>query len=62
MLYTPTYSYVVDRKVQGFNLGRIALRRDRLANLATWYLRESRQATSELSIWNFMQWLYRGGF
>jgi len=62
MLYTPTYSYVVDRKVQGFNLGRIALRRDRLANLATWYLRESRQATSELSIWNFMQWLYREGF
>ncbi|MFH1375454.1 MAG: ABC transporter substrate-binding protein [Patescibacteria group bacterium] len=61
MLYTPTYSYVVDRKVQGFNLGRIALRRDRLANLATWYLRESRQATSKLGIWSFVQWLSREG-
>ncbi len=56
MLYTPTYSYAVDRKVEGFNLGRIALKRDRLANLPSWYLRESREATSDLGAWSFLKW------
>ncbi len=58
MLYTPTYSYAVDQKVQGFNLGRIALKRDRLANLSNWYLRERRAATADLGIWNFMKWFF----
>ncbi len=58
MLFTPTYSYVVDRKVNGFNLGRIALKRDRLTNLSSWYLREQREATESLGIWNFLKWFF----
>ncbi|MCK5472078.1 hypothetical protein KAI54_02730 [Candidatus Gracilibacteria bacterium] len=58
MLYTPTYSYAIDRKVKNFNLGRIALKRDRLVNLPSWYLRESREATADLDIWNFLKWFF----
>ncbi|MFH0776043.1 MAG: ABC transporter substrate-binding protein [Patescibacteria group bacterium] len=58
MLYTPTYSYAVDKKVGGFNLGHIALKRDRLANLPSWYLREGRQATGGFGIWNFVKWFF----
>lgn len=58
MLYTPTYSYVVDKKVEGFNLGHIALKRDRLANLASWYLRESRQANANFNLLNFAKWFF----
>jgi ABC-type transport system substrate-binding protein len=58
MLYTPTYSYAVDKKIQGFNLGRIALKRDRLTNLPSWYIRESRKATVDLGVWNFLKWFF----
>ncbi|MBU1089435.1 hypothetical protein KKF38_01415 [Patescibacteria group bacterium] len=58
MLYTPTYSYAVDRKVKGLNLGRIALKRDRLANSPSWYLHESREATADLDVWNFLKWFF----
>ena len=58
MLYTPTYSYAMDKKMRGFNLGRIALKRDRLANLPNWYLRENRKATIDLGVWNFLKWFF----
>ncbi|MCF7845947.1 MAG: hypothetical protein K9L85_01790 [Candidatus Peribacteraceae bacterium] len=58
MLYTPTYSYAVDKKLKGFNLGRIALKRDRLANLPTWFIRESRETTGNFGVWNFLKWFF----
>lgn len=58
MLYTPTYSYAVDKKIQGFNLGRIALKRDRLTNVPSWYLRESRKPTGDLGVWSFLKWFF----
>jgi ABC-type transport system substrate-binding protein len=58
MLYTPTYSYAVDSKIKNFNLGRIALKRDRLAGANQWYLREAREATSNLGVWNFFKWFF----
>ncbi len=58
MLYTPTYSYAVDRKVKGFNMGQIALKRDRLTNLPSWYLREGRKATADLGVWSFVKWFF----
>ena len=58
MLYTPTYSYAFDKKVSGFNLGRIALKRDRLANLSHWFIRESRETTGNFGVWNFVKWFF----
>ena len=58
MLYTPTYTYAVDSKIKNFNLGRIALKRDRLAGANQWYLREAREATSSLGVWNFFKWVF----
>jgi ABC-type transport system substrate-binding protein len=58
MLYTPTYSYAVDNKIKNFNLGRIALKRDRLAGASQWYIREAREATSSLGVWNFFKWFF----
>lgn len=58
MLYTPTYSYAVDSKIKNFNLGRIALKRDRLAGANQWYLREAREATTSLGVWNFFKWFF----
>ena len=62
MLFTPTYEYAVDSKIKNFNLGHIALKRDRLANLSSWYLRESREPTSEFGIWTFAKWLFTEAF
>ncbi len=58
MLYTPTYSYAIDRKVKGFDLGRIALKRDRLANLPSWYLRETRKPLGEFGVLQFLKWFF----
>jgi ABC-type transport system substrate-binding protein len=62
MLYTPTYGYVVDSKVKNFNLGRIALKRDRFANITDWYLREEREGTSNIGIFNFFSWFWKNTF
>ncbi|MFH0834001.1 MAG: ABC transporter substrate-binding protein [Patescibacteria group bacterium] len=62
MLYTPTYSYAIDKKIKGFNLGHIALKRDRLANLPSWYLREGREASGNFGIWNFVKWFFTDAF
>jgi len=58
MLYTPTYSFVIDKKIKNFNLGRIALKRDRLSNLASWYVRESREIQSNIGIFAFLAWFW----
>ena len=58
MLYTPTYSYIVDQKIKNFNLGHIALKRDRLANVPAWYLRECRETKENIGIWSFIKWLW----
>jgi len=62
MLFTPTYKYAVDSKINNFNLGHIALKRDRLANLSTWYLHESRKASTDFGIWSFTKWLFAEAF
>lgn len=59
MLYTPTYSYAIDKKIKNFNLGRIALKRDRLANLNSWYLREKREVQANTGVWSFLKWFAR---
>lgn len=59
MLYTPTYSYAIDSRIKDFNLGRIALKRDRFANITDWYLREDRQATDSLGFFNFLSWFWQ---
>jgi hypothetical protein len=48
----------VDNKIKNFNLGRIALKRDRLAGASQWYIREAREATSSLGVWNFFKWFF----
>lgn len=58
ILYSPVYSYAIDNKVKNFNLGQIALKRDRLAGLANWYLSEQRVATKNLGFWNFVSWFW----
>ncbi len=59
-LYTPVYTFTVDQKIQNFNLGRVALRRDRLAGLAGWYFREDRTLQPDTGIWTFTKWLFSG--
>jgi len=59
MLYTPTYSFVIDKKIKNFNLGRIALKRDRLSNLPSWYVRESREIQSNIGIFAFLKWFWQ---
>lgn len=44
-LYSPTYSYILNSKVQGFAISKIYLPRDRFSNIEDWYL-ETRQAWS----------------
>jgi len=36
-LYTPTYTYVLDESVRGFNVSRVAHPADRFANVIEWY-------------------------
>lgn len=62
VLYTPTYTFAIDQKIQNFNLGRIALVRDRFANTANWHMRESRELKTDVNIWTFITWLFLEGF
>ncbi len=59
-LYTPVYTFAADKKIKNFNLGRIALRRDRLAGLSTWYFREERALRGEVGTWDFIKWFFSG--
>lgn len=38
-LYSPTYSYILNKKVQGFDITNIYLTRDRFANIEDWYIK-----------------------
>lgn len=62
VLYTPVYRFVIDQKIKGFNLGHVALLRDRFANATGWYLREARALTPDTSAWTFVKWLVLEGF
>lgn len=59
MLYSPIYSYAIDNKIQNFNLGQIALKRDRLAGLENWYFWEKRVATEKFRFGNFVNWFWQ---
>lgn len=41
-LYSPTYEYLIDQKVQGVDVGRIFSPADRFNNLNTWYIKTHR--------------------
>lgn len=58
-LYTPEYSYLVDQKIAGFNLGRLALKHDRLANLPKWFVKENRELNPEVGFTTFLVWLWQ---
>ena len=38
-LYTPTYEYLIDKKVKNVNIGRIFSPADRFSGLADWYIK-----------------------
>lgn len=38
-LYTPTYTYPLNKKIKGFNLERLALPADRFINIENWFLK-----------------------
>lgn len=38
-LYSPTYSYILNKKIQGFDITNIYLPRDRFANVEDWYIK-----------------------
>ncbi|MFH1173141.1 MAG: peptide ABC transporter substrate-binding protein [bacterium] len=40
-LYSPTYTYAVDKKIKGIDTERITLPSDRFANIANWYIKTS---------------------
>jgi ABC-type transport system substrate-binding protein len=59
-LYTPTYYFAIDQQIKNFNLGRIALMRDRLAGANGWYLRESRELAPDAGVFTFLGWFFSG--
>jgi len=42
-LYNPTYPYLIDEKVKGFNLKRISIPADRFNNIENWYIKTKRE-------------------
>ena len=42
-LYSPSYTYVQNNKVKGFNIKSIIIPSDRFNNLSDWYLKTKRQ-------------------
>jgi len=42
-LYNPTYTYVLDNKIQGFDIHRIILPADRFNNLYQWFIKTKRK-------------------
>ena len=60
-LYTPIYHYAVDKNIKNFDLGRIALKRDRLALSDTWYIRQERQVRAGTGAVTFLVWLWGTG-
>lgn len=57
-LYTPMYHYAIESGIRNFNLGQIALERDRLAGAAGWYLREDRVLNENVGVGTFFGWLW----
>ncbi|MBI3626958.1 hypothetical protein HY224_02850, partial [Candidatus Uhrbacteria bacterium] len=41
-LYSPTYTYALDRRIKGFSLDQINTPADRFNNLSEWYLKTKR--------------------
>jgi len=42
-LYNPTYTYLVNKKIQGIDIERVILPRDRFNNITEWYVKTGRR-------------------
>ncbi|NUM25570.1 MAG: hypothetical protein HUU49_02990 [Candidatus Buchananbacteria bacterium] len=47
-LHTPTYSYVVDKKIKGINIGRVIIPADRFNNIQDWYIKTERRYQGDI--------------
>lgn len=59
MLFTPKYTWLVDKRIKNVNVNHMAVLSDRYSLMNTFYVRESREFSDNKSVSGFFPWFWK---